>query len=558
MENKKKTDYTLSERLAFHRKREGSENVLDAEFSKGYSFGVTIYSTYSTVDAENKKTIETLISNAKTDAADNYSDGDELNNSLIAWAKGVMAGVHDASEYRKTTEKRKSVKPHSPNLERKTLVINLFAGPGAGKTTSALELTAELKKRGFDVEYVPEYAKELVYAEDFEALADQEKVTSEQYARLARLKGKTDVIVTDSPILLGRVYGAGKISDEFADKIVGWYNDFDNYNLEVTRPATYQQTGRVENREQAVERDKQIKSMLEECGVKCRRYDEKELATVADEIVDIYEQTYKTAGTDKRYGQAVSSHKPPQAAGNAQGKINAIETARAEEINNNILSGGRNLNNSVVMTGVLGEKVELKTSANGKKYATAKIAVKRVRYGGTEVLDEYNVRLFGKVAEQTAMLEQGTYVDVAGRVDKNVYNGKTSFGIMATELEPTETQASRNCLTLTGFVNNKNLELKTSEKGNRYVTLALSVKSDNPKAEKKYETYFVNAYDDMAKNFAEQFRERDLVTIHGALRPDGYGVSLVAARGEVVRAFEENKTKSDEAVKNENGKGERQ
>lgn len=559
MENKKKTDYTLSERLAFHRKREGSENVLDANFSKGYSFGVNIYSAYATADADTKKSIEGLIAGAKTDAAGKYSDDEILNNNKgIAWAKGVMAGVHDASEYRKTTEKRKSVKPHSPNLERKTLVINLFAGPGAGKTTSALELTAELKKRGFDVEYVPEYAKELVYAEDFEALADQEKVTSEQYARLARLKGKTDVIVTDSPILLGRVYGAGKISDEFAEKIVGWYNGFDNYNLEVTRPATYQQTGRVENREQAVERDKQIKSMLEECGVKCRRYDEKELATVADEIVDIYEQTYKTAGTDKRYGQAVSSHKPPQAAGNAQGKINAIETARAEEINNNILSGGRNLNNSVVMTGVLGEKVELKTSANGKKYATAKIAVKRVRYGGTEVLDEYNVRLFGKVAEQTAMLEQGTYVDVAGRVDKNVYNGKTSFGIMATELEPTETQASRNCLTLTGFVNNKNLELKTSENGKQYVTLALSVKSDNPKAEKKYETYFVNAYDDMAKNFAEQFRERDLVTIHGALRPDGYRVGLVAARGEVVRAFEENKTKSDEAVKNENGKGERQ
>ena len=558
MENKKKTDYTLSERLAFHRKRAESGEGLEAIFSSGYVFGADIYATYNTADADTKKAIEELIAGAKLDASDKYSD-DEINyNDIIARARGVMAGVYDASEYRKATAKRKSVKPHSPNLERKTLVINLFAGPGAGKTTSALELTAELKKRGFDVEYVPEYAKELVYAEDHETLNNQEKVTGEQYARLARLKGKTDVIVTDSPILLGCVYGAGKISDEFADKIVGWHNGFDNYNLEVTRPATYRQTGRVENREQAVERDKQIKSMLEECGVKCRRYDEKELATVADEIVDIYEQTYKTAGTDKRYGQAVSSHKPPQAAGNAQGKINAIETARAEEINNNILSGGRNLNNSVVMTGVLGEKFELKTSANGKKYATAKIAVKRVRYGGTEVLDEYNVRLFGKVAEQTAMLEQGTYVDVAGRVDKNVYNGKTSFGIMATELEPTETQASRNCLTLTGFVNNKNLELKTSEKGNRYVTIALSVKSDNPKAEKKYETYFVNAYDDMAKNFAEQFRERDLVTIHGALRPDGYGVSLVAARGEVVRAFEENKTKSDEAVKNENGKGERQ
>ncbi len=560
MENKKKTDYTLSERLAFHRKREGSENVLDANFSKGYSFGVNIYSAYATADADTKKSIEGLIAGAKTDAAGKYSDDEILNNNKgIAWAKGVMAGVHDASEYRKTTEKKKSVKPHSPNLERKTLVINLFAGPGAGKTTSALELTAELKKRGFDVEYVPKYAKELVYAEDFEALADQEKVTSEQYARLARLKGKTDVIVTDSPILLGRVYGAGKISDEFAEKIVGWYNGFDNYNLEVTRPATYQQTGRVENRAQAVERDRQIKAMLKECGIECREYNEKELATVADEIVDIYEQTYKSAGTDKRRGQAVNSHKPPQAAGNAQGKISAIETARAEEINNNILSGGRNrnLNSSVVMSGMLCEDVELKTSANGKQYATAKIGVKRVRYGGTEVLDEYNVRLFGKVAEQTAMLEQGAYVDIAGRVEKNVYKGKTSFGIMATELEPTMSESNRNCLTLTGFVNNKNLELKTSENGKQYITLALSVKTDNPKAEKKYETYFVNAYDDTAKSLAERFRESDLVTVHGALRPDGYGVSLVATRGEVVRAFEGNKAKSNDAVKNENGKGER-
>mgnify|MGYP002516047041 FL=1 len=562
MENKKKTDYTLSERLAFHRKRAESGEGLEAIFSSGYVFGADIYATYNTADADTKKAIEELIAGAKLDASDKYSD-DEINyNDIIARARGVMAGVYDASEYRKATAKRKSVKPHSPNLERKTLVINLFAGPGAGKTTSALELTAELKKRGFDVEYVPEYAKELVYAEDHETLNNQEKVTGEQYARLARLKGKTDVIVTDSPILLGRVYGEGKISDEFADKIVGWHNGFDNYNLEVTRPKTYQQTGRVENREQAVERDKQIKAMLKECGIECREYNEKELATVADEIVDIYEQTYKTAGTDKRRGQAVSSYKPPQAAGNAQGEAantNVVETVKAEEINNNILSGGRNrnLNSSVVMSGMLCEDVELKTSANGKQYATAKIGVKRVRYGGTEVLDEYNVRLFGKIAEETAMLEQGAYVNIAGRVDKSVYKGKTSFGIMANELEPTMSESNRNCLTLTGFVNNKNLELKTSENGKQYITLALSVKSDNPKAEKKYETYFVNAYDDTAKSLAERFRESDLVTVHGALRPDGYGVSLVATRGEVVRAFEGNKAKSNDAVKNENGKGER-
>ena len=46
--------------------------------------------------------------------------------------------------------------------DMKTLVVNLFAGPGAGKTTCAWEIASELKKRGIVTEYVPEYAKELV------------------------------------------------------------------------------------------------------------------------------------------------------------------------------------------------------------------------------------------------------------------------------------------------------------------------------------------------------------------------------------------------------------
>lgn len=49
----------------------------------------------------------------------------------------------------------------------KTLVVNLFAGPGAGKTTCAWEIAAELKKLGVHTEYVPEYAKELVWDEDY-------------------------------------------------------------------------------------------------------------------------------------------------------------------------------------------------------------------------------------------------------------------------------------------------------------------------------------------------------------------------------------------------------
>jgi len=43
-----------------------------------------------------------------------------------------------------------------------TLVVNFFAVAGAGKTTCAWEVAAELKKINIVTEYVPEYAKELV------------------------------------------------------------------------------------------------------------------------------------------------------------------------------------------------------------------------------------------------------------------------------------------------------------------------------------------------------------------------------------------------------------
>lgn len=52
----------------------------------------------------------------------------------------------------------------------KTLVVNLFGGAGAGKTTCAIIICAELKKKNINAEYVQEYAKELVYANRMDLL----------------------------------------------------------------------------------------------------------------------------------------------------------------------------------------------------------------------------------------------------------------------------------------------------------------------------------------------------------------------------------------------------
>ena len=55
-------------------------------------------------------------------------------------------------------------------MSKKTIIVNLFAGAGAGKTTCAWEIASELKKRGIETEYVSEYAKELVWDNNMEML----------------------------------------------------------------------------------------------------------------------------------------------------------------------------------------------------------------------------------------------------------------------------------------------------------------------------------------------------------------------------------------------------
>ena len=48
----------------------------------------------------------------------------------------------------------------------KTKVLNLYGGPGVGKSTGAAYIFSMLKLAGINCELVREYAKELVGAED--------------------------------------------------------------------------------------------------------------------------------------------------------------------------------------------------------------------------------------------------------------------------------------------------------------------------------------------------------------------------------------------------------
>lgn len=87
-----------------------------------------------------------------------------------------------------------------------TTVINLWAGPGHGKSTLAAGLFSELKRQGFSVELVSEFVKEWAWEAKKVSKYDQVTIAAEQIQREARLLGKVDLIITDSPVLLCGFY----------------------------------------------------------------------------------------------------------------------------------------------------------------------------------------------------------------------------------------------------------------------------------------------------------------------------------------------------------------
>lgn len=159
----------------------------------------------------------------------------------------------------------------SNNSDKNTIVINAFAGPGAGKTTSCLEVAEKLKKQGFVTEYVQEYAKELVYDNNLIMLdghyEHQFAILNEQMKRINRLYGKVDFIVTDSPILLNNTYlnedKNTEVYSAYSDSVNKLYGLYNNFNYFVERDTSvFEKEGRIHNLEQSIAIDNELKNML--------------------------------------------------------------------------------------------------------------------------------------------------------------------------------------------------------------------------------------------------------------------------------------------------------
>ena len=142
-------------------------------------------------------------------------------------------------------------------------VINLFGGPNSRKSTTAYQLAGFLKEKGLQAELVTEFAKDLVWdGAPKEAFEDQLTITAEQHHRQNRLRGKCDIIVTDSPLLLGLAYVKADYFPSYKHIVREAFESFDNHNFYIQRPADYNPVGRNQTKEEAEALDLVIADIL--------------------------------------------------------------------------------------------------------------------------------------------------------------------------------------------------------------------------------------------------------------------------------------------------------
>lgn len=143
-------------------------------------------------------------------------------------------------------------------------VVNLFAGPGAGKSTTAAGLFHIMKQEGYKVELVTEYAKDIVWADRHKELNDQLYISAKQNHRLFLLKDKVDYCITDSPLLLCIVYSR-MMPQSFFPFMKDLFHEYDNLAVILNRTKPYVLFGRSQTEDEAKDLDRQIHSLVTSC-----------------------------------------------------------------------------------------------------------------------------------------------------------------------------------------------------------------------------------------------------------------------------------------------------
>ena len=165
------------------------------------------------------------------------------------------------------------------------IVIDLIGKPCSGKSVLASKLFYELKIKGYNVELVTEYAKDLCYEENKFKINYQLQVFTEQLWRLKRLENKVDIVISDTSLLLGLIYSTEK-NPYFNDLLLWEYKNIKHLTYFIQNNFTYQESGRFHNYEESLKVESSIIDMF-------KQYDINHTVLKEDHIDIILNDIYK-------------------------------------------------------------------------------------------------------------------------------------------------------------------------------------------------------------------------------------------------------------------------
>lgn len=157
-----------------------------------------------------------------------------------------------------------------------TTIINLYGGPGCGKSTSAAYLFYLLKSMGKEAELVREYVKDWAWEGRKFSAYDQLYFLGKQIRRESMLYGKVDYIVTDAPVLLNsyysKEYAFGPLATGAVATVNGFYKQAEkdghrHVHVLLHRSKPYDPAGRYHTLEQALKVDRELIGHLIDFGV---------------------------------------------------------------------------------------------------------------------------------------------------------------------------------------------------------------------------------------------------------------------------------------------------
>lgn len=156
------------------------------------------------------------------------------------------------------------------NQMRKTVIVNLYGAPGAGKSTGSAYIFGQLKMNNISVELVREFVKDKIYEKSEGVFNDQVYILGKQHFRQTNVKGNVDVIITDCPLIV-QAYYTDKYKFPYADElrqlVLKLYSLENNINYFVNRDKPYNPDGRFQTEADSDSISGNLKEYLDNLGI---------------------------------------------------------------------------------------------------------------------------------------------------------------------------------------------------------------------------------------------------------------------------------------------------